>query len=116
VTVSLEKTWGKKIERDLDGLKSHGHTPQDVWAVTNRKTGARRRGELERDAPQRWGQASVQATSGRALRASLSTGQPGVGRPRWVKDVARSRGLVDAGWRAVYAMVIDCTLETTWLA
>ena len=55
VTVSLEKTWGKKIERDLDGLKGHGHTPKDVWAVTNRKTGASRRGQLERDAPERWG-------------------------------------------------------------
>lgn len=55
VTVSLEKTWGVKIEKDLAGLHGHGHRPNDVWAVTNRKTGARRRTELERDMPKKYG-------------------------------------------------------------
>jgi hypothetical protein len=55
VTVSLEKTWGKKIERDLDGLAAHDRTPKVVWSVTNRRTGAKRRTELEKGAAARWG-------------------------------------------------------------
>lgn len=55
LTASLEKPWARKVERDLDGIKQHGHRPEDVWAVTNHKTEAKRRGDLESEAPERWG-------------------------------------------------------------
>lgn len=55
VTVSLEYPWAPKVERDLDGLKKHGHRPKMVWSVTNRVAGAKRVLGLEKEAPDRWG-------------------------------------------------------------
>lgn len=49
LTVSLDRSWAKKVERDLDGLAKHGHKPELVIAATNRKTGAKRRNELQKD-------------------------------------------------------------------
>ena len=73
LTVSLEKrAWGRKVERDLDGIKKHGHAPEDVWAVTNRRTGAKRRGALEREAPTRWGH-RLRIIDGRFLALRLLT-------------------------------------------
>lgn len=72
LTASLEKAWSAKIERDLDGIKKHGHRPEDVWAVTSRKTGARRRGQLEGEAPERWGH-RLRIIDGRFLTLRLLT-------------------------------------------
>lgn len=57
VTASVQKTkWAVKIEKDLDGLKANGHTPEMVWAVTSVvRPGAERRTKLEKDAKKRWG-------------------------------------------------------------
>lgn len=55
MTASLEGRWAPKVERDLDGLAKHGHKPERVIAVTNRRTGANRRGELEKEAPEKRG-------------------------------------------------------------
>jgi hypothetical protein len=46
LTASLERAWAKKVEHDLDGLAKHGRKPDLVLAVSNRKTGAKRRNEL----------------------------------------------------------------------
>jgi hypothetical protein len=55
LTASLESTWAKKVGRDLDGLAKHGHKPKRVIAVTNRRTGAKRRGDLEKEASEKRG-------------------------------------------------------------
>lgn len=55
MTISLEATWAQKVVSDLNGLVAKPPTPERVVAVTNRKTGARRRNELERDAPDDFG-------------------------------------------------------------
>jgi len=55
MTISLEETWAQKVVSDLKGLVAKPPTPERVVAVTNRKTGARRRNELERDAPDDFG-------------------------------------------------------------
>jgi len=55
LTASLEATWAKKVVRDLDGLAKHGHKPERVIAITNRRTGAKRRGELEKEASEKRG-------------------------------------------------------------
>ena len=71
VTASLEKTWSKKIERDLDGLAAHGHKPRMVWAVTSHlRPGAQRRTELENGAQERWGHA-LKIIDGRFLARRL---------------------------------------------
>jgi len=55
MTISLEETWAQKVVSDLKGLVAKPPTPERVVAVTNRKTGARRRNELERDSPKDFG-------------------------------------------------------------
>lgn len=55
MTISLETSWARKVVSDLNGLVAKPPEPERVVAVTNRKTGARRRNELERDAPSVFG-------------------------------------------------------------
>lgn len=55
MTVSLEARWAQKVSADLTGLVGNPPKPERVVAVTNRRTGARRRNELERDAPKDFG-------------------------------------------------------------
>ena len=55
MTISLEETWAQKVVSDLKGLVAKPPTPERVVAVTNRKTGAHRRNELERDASDDFG-------------------------------------------------------------
>jgi hypothetical protein len=56
VTASLQRTWAQKVAADLEGLiRSGDPLPDAVVSVTNRRTGARKRNELEKEAPGRFG-------------------------------------------------------------
>jgi HEAT repeat protein len=56
MTVSLQRTWAQKVGADLEGLRKSGDPlPEAVVAVTNRRTSARKRNELQRAAPDRYG-------------------------------------------------------------
>jgi hypothetical protein len=56
VTASLQRTWAQKMAADLEGLTRSGDPlPDAVISVTNRRTGARKRNELETEAPGRFG-------------------------------------------------------------
>ncbi|MBS1870176.1 MAG: ATP-binding protein [Actinobacteria bacterium] len=56
VTASLQRTWAQKVAADLEGLTRSGDPlPDAVISATNRRTGARKRNELEKEAPGRFG-------------------------------------------------------------
>jgi len=55
MTISLEARWAQKVVSDLNALVAKPPKPERVVAVTNRKSGARRRNELEREAPRDYG-------------------------------------------------------------
>ncbi len=53
VMVSLEAKWSQKIRREFDRVAKQGWSPDEVWAVTNRRTTPKSRDALVADAAQR---------------------------------------------------------------